>query len=256
MQGLCDAAIEAAAAGWRVLPCVPTGPKAKAPLLEHGFHDASRDPDIIRAWWKCWPDALVGAAVPDCLVVIDIDPRNGGSAAALEEAAGSLPETLTVWSGREDGGRHLYFLRPAGGLTGARLPEGIDLKIGGRGYCILPPSPHPATGKAYRWDAHPVAAVPHGLRELLRPADRGQWTSGAGRPGGADLKRGAPLIRLAASLEAGQRNRGLFWCACRAVEAGILDAIAADLVAATVGPGHSERDAWRTIESARRAVRR
>jgi Bifunctional DNA primase/polymerase, N-terminal len=70
------------------------------------------DPDQIKAWWIRWPNATIGARVPESLLVIDVDPRNGGSLAELESLTGPLPATLTAWSGRDDGGRHLYFRRP------------------------------------------------------------------------------------------------------------------------------------------------
>jgi hypothetical protein len=44
---------------------------------------------------------MIGARVPDSLLVIDIDPRNGGSLEALTNQVGALPETLTAWSGRK-----------------------------------------------------------------------------------------------------------------------------------------------------------
>jgi hypothetical protein len=156
------------------LPCDPTpGPDAKAPLTVRGHLDASTDPEEIRYWWDEVPTAMIGAKVPDTLLVIDIDPRNGGSVDGLAAVVGPLPATLTAWSGRNDGGRHLYFHRPAGPLTSTKLRQqapGIDLKV--NGYCIVPPSIHPATGSPYWWDTHPVADMPHGLRELLRPVPR------------------------------------------------------------------------------------
>jgi hypothetical protein len=164
---LSAAALELAANGWAVFPCKWRGEDAKAPLTTNGHHDASRDPSQIKAWWRCWPKAMIGAPVPDSLLVIDIDPRNGGDLEKLVALVGDLPPTLTAWSGRNDGGCHLYYLRPHGSLTSTRLPEGIDLKA--NGYCIVPPSIHPATGLPYMWIDHPFASLPYRLRELLRP---------------------------------------------------------------------------------------
>jgi hypothetical protein len=181
------AALELAARAWEVFPCweynYKIDPKtgepegAKAPRTAHGHHDASRNPDQIKAWWRRWPNAMIGAAVPDSLLVVDVDPRNGGDLEKLIALVGDLPPTLTVWSGRNDGGRHLYLLRPPGPLTSTRLPEGIDLKASG--YCIVPPSIHPATGLPYRWEDHPVASLPYRLRELLRPAHNRSEHTGA-----------------------------------------------------------------------------
>jgi hypothetical protein len=125
------------------------------------------DPDQIKLWWTKWPNAMIGAAVPESLLVIDIDPRNGGSLQALTDLVGALPETLTAWSGRNDCGHHLYFLRPPGPLTSTRLPEGIDLKI--NGYCIVPPSIHPATGLPYRWTTIPLRRCRMGCGSCCGP---------------------------------------------------------------------------------------
>ncbi len=64
---LIDAALELGAAAWEVFPCRPDGPQAKSPLTPHGHHDATMDPDVIKAWWLRWPNAMIGARVPDSL---------------------------------------------------------------------------------------------------------------------------------------------------------------------------------------------
>ncbi len=245
-----EAAVELALAGWSVLPCYPTGPRAKSPIsavVPHGHLNASRDLDVIRAWWQRFPTAMIGGAVPTSLIVIDIDPRNGGSLDALQALAGALADTLTVWSGREDGGRHLYYLRPGGAFTSTRLPEGIDLKV--HGYCILPPSIHPATGLPYRWELRDLVPLPASLLSLLRPLPAtSRLRSGVGNVS-ADA-----LVRFVAGLQPGERNRGTYWAACRAADDGALDALAADLVAAAVQTGLSEYEAIRIVQSARRTT--
>jgi hypothetical protein len=108
---------------------------------------------------------MTGAPVPESLIVADFDPRkNPDCVAQIETLMGEpLTETLTAWSGRNDGGRHLYYLRPAGPLTSTRLPKGIDLKV--NGYCIVPPSIHPATGQPYRWDVREPPPVPQRITQ-------------------------------------------------------------------------------------------
>ena len=245
---LTTAALELAANGWPVFPCRWCGESAKAPLTINGHLDATTDPDTIKIWWTRWPYAMIGAAVPDSLLVIDIDPRNGGDLEQLVALVGDLPPTLTAWSGRNDGGSHLYFLRPHVTLTSTRLPEGIDLKT--NGYMIMPPSIHPATGLPYRWEDHPVAPLPYGLRELLRPAPQPIKTYRSG----SSSKATAGLVRTVASAAVGQRNRILFWASCRAVEKGVIDQIEDELVGAALTNGLTETAARRTVASARRAA--
>jgi hypothetical protein len=244
---MAEAALELVDHGWAVFPCIPEGPKAKAPLTTNGHHDASRDPGQITAWWTRWPYAMIGAPVPDSLLVLDVDPRNGGSLTELESLIGPLPTTLTAWSGRNDGGRHLYYLRPAGQLSSTRLPKGIDLKV--NGYCIVPPSIHPATGQPYRWQDEdaPAAAIPARLSELLRPPP----PSPIERSGSNTSAIG--LLRTVVGAPEGNRNNVLYWASCRAAESGILnDQVEALLIDAAVTAGETETKARRTVASARR----
>ena len=68
-NGLLMAALRYAELGYPVFPCVPGG---KAPLTEHGFHDATVDPEQIERWWTQHPSANIGIPT-EGLVVIDID---------------------------------------------------------------------------------------------------------------------------------------------------------------------------------------
>jgi hypothetical protein len=238
--------LELAAQVWHVFPCKWRGYNAKAPLTTNGHHDATRNPDQVRAWWRRWPQAMIGARVPDSMLVVDLDPRKNPNCLADPEAlTGPLPATLSAWSGRNDGGRHLYFLRPPGPLTSTRLPKGIDLKV--NGYCIVPPSVHPATGQPYRWEQHPVVAIPHKLRELLRPQPQPVHTF-------SGTKTGCGLIRAVSEAQEGDRHDVLVWAAFRARGDGILDQIADELTAASVSTGYPETSARRTIASVRRAA--
>jgi hypothetical protein len=245
---LLRAALELVAQGWAVFPCDwRPGDHEKAPLLPSpGYHLATTDPQQIRTWWRRWPKAMIGVRVPEAFLVLDIDPRNGGDLAELESLTGPLPATLIVWSGRNDGGRHLYFQRPAGELMGTRLkPLGIDLKV--NGYVIAPPSIHPATGQPYRWEHHPVALLPHALRELLRPRARPIITN-RGNSG-----NGAGLVRTVAQAQEGSRNDTLYWAACRAVEDGLINQLEDQLIAAAMTAGETETKARRTVASARKS---
>jgi len=215
-----DAAIALATAGWAVFPCREQDtPRAKSPYTEHGFKDATREGTQIVAWWRRWPSALIGAPVPDSMLVLDIDPRHGGTLIALEAVVGLLPATLTVWSGRGDGGRHLYFRRPPGHLTSTVLPAGIDLKAAG-GYCILPPSRHPSSGQPYRWERHDVAALPELAMTAVRPAARRPVLRA---PSTCPANGLSGLVRVVLAARNGNRNAALYWACRRAVEGGAVE---------------------------------
>lgn len=254
IESMVTAALELADKGFAVFPCRETdqgGCRAKSPYTAHGHLEATTDRDRIRAWWRRWPRAMIGARVPETLLVLDIDPHNGGSYDQLSEALGALPPTVTVWSGRGDGGRHLYFRRPAGQLVRTRLPHGVDLKLS-TGYCIVPPSLHPVTGEPYRWEADrgfaclPPSAVcvltyvPRKIKIVPHPD--------------------APVDHLVAVLDRYPEhgiNNALFWAACAAAADGLLsDQLRDRLIERAVQYGESPRQAVRTVESAVKKVSR
>jgi hypothetical protein len=249
MTAMLDAALKLAAAGWRVFPCDwRPGQHSKAPMISNGFHGATCDPDVIQNWWRRSPRAMIGATVRPTWVVLDIDPRHGGNRDALEP----LPPTLTAWSGRGDGGHHLYFQRPLGPLTSTRLVKlGVDLRIGGKSYCIVPPSVHPDSGKPYWWEPHEPAVLPLHIQELITPPPQRKRALSQSSDNGA---AGDALVRHVARAPKGNRDRALFWAACRAAEDGILDSIQDQLVAASVSIGLPEAQAWRKIASARKTT--
>jgi hypothetical protein len=104
------------------------------------------------------------------LVVIDIDPRNGGeeSFARLQnELPDAFKKLLKVRSG--SGGTHLYFLHPGGYVPcRANVHRGIDVKADG-GYVVAPPSLH-ISGSRYRFTSNSglvVPPLPPSLHDLI-----------------------------------------------------------------------------------------
>lgn len=242
-----DDALTLARAGWAVLPL-----SGKVPLTRHGVIDATTAEDRIREWWSRGAPN-VGARVPSPLVVLDFDPQNGGTVAELERAlAAALPRTLTVHSGRGTGGQHRYYLHPGGPLTSSRLPAGIDVKTD-RGYCVMPPSLHPATGKPYQWEQRDPQPLPAALVELMRPPTPKSLPRRPRSASGAE--RAVRLAHYVQGLAEGNRNAGLYWAACRLVEEGGSSADLTLLEGAAMVAGLDEQEALRTILSARRSVR-
>ena len=102
-----DWALAYAAHGLEVFPCAAD----KRPLTPNGFLDASRDPDIIKTWWRRWPCAEPALAVPGHFVVVDIDRKNHKDGFRDFEALdGRDPRRVeTPIATTPGGGLHLYF---------------------------------------------------------------------------------------------------------------------------------------------------
>jgi hypothetical protein len=139
MNPLFEAALDYAKRGWLVLPIVPG---AKNPLVEHGVHDATIDPEILKAWWTKWPTASVAVACGEKsgITVIDIDEE-------ADEWLAKLPKTLTQTT--PGGGYHAIYNYHAAIRNTIRPHSGIDFRNDG-GYILLAPSAC-IDGSFYRW---------------------------------------------------------------------------------------------------------
>src|SRR5262249_27898250 len=116
---LLEAALDYAAVGIPVFPCVPDG---KEPLCGHGFKDATTDPEQIRTWWTTHPRANIGIRPADAgWIVLDADVYKGVDPDLLA----LLPDTFTVETPR--GGRHFYFECPVE-HGNARFDQNIDVR--------------------------------------------------------------------------------------------------------------------------------
>ena len=147
-------------------------------LTCHGFYAATTDPLRVAGIVAAVPGGQLalrtGAA--SGLVVLDIDPRNGGTDTLNGLIRdGLVPPTAYVVTG--SGGLHLYYRHPgqpvgcSQGKPGQGLGPGVDVKADG-GYVVLPPSVHPRTGRPYRWaPGRTVQEMPPALVErCARPA--------------------------------------------------------------------------------------
>lgn len=159
--------------GWHVFPLA-----GKRPITQHGQDDATT---TIPVDWFVRNEDIGIACAPSGIIVVDVDPRNGGdvSFAALERTLGALPQTATSDTG--GGGNHYVFKHPGGTLSG-KIGKGIDLKV--NGYIVAPPSMH-ASGQRYAW--REGRAPEDGIADL--PA---AWIAHA-RPKVTPIRTGMPL---------------------------------------------------------------
>lgn len=234
-----DSALGYAERGYEVLPL-----NGKVPLVEHGFHDATVDTCIITEWWQRWPTANIGCRPPENILILDIDPRNGGSLAAL----GDYPRTRTAQTG--SGGFHVWFAargRFAGAFHGA---PGIDIKTP-NSLVVMPPSIHPVTGQRYRWlNGGAVVPLPERLiPHVVKPVRKRSYA-----PAGGKLtdRQVAGILRKMEDAPEGSRNSTLLWCACRLFEAKAGPDTFAELESTAEATGLDNDEILRTIESAQR----
>jgi len=266
-HALADAALSYAARGWPVLPLAP---RTKIPAIAkrdggRGVHDATTDPDRIRAWWDRWPDANIGLAAGTTFWVLDVDyggweatePDGADTFALLAKRYGPLPETVQQHTG--GGGWQYLFLPDTRIGNGVKFLPGLDTR-GAGGYIAAPPSIHPS-GRAYHWRrGHGpgeigLAPAPAWLLALIkpppppRPAPRP--VHAADNYGRAALEGEAKAVTNAGE---GARNSTLFMAAARLGElaaAGRLEqaAIRAALTDAGLHAGLQRIEVDRTITS-------
>ena len=132
----------------------PVEAHGKKPLVKAWQKTATSDIPQLQTWAQMYPGCNWGLATGAAsgLVVIDVDGVEGReSLAELERQGMTLPATLTVTTGRADGGEHRYYRPPSGvdvhNDQSARIGPHIDVR-GTGGFVVCPPSIH-ASGKHY-----------------------------------------------------------------------------------------------------------
>ncbi|HEY7142929.1 MAG TPA: bifunctional DNA primase/polymerase [Streptosporangiaceae bacterium] len=243
-----ERALAYAGHGWPVFPCQPGG---KEPATRHGFLDATTDPDKITWWWRRQPAANLAVATgqpgPDVLDVDQHGPAGNGFAAFNQLKRAGLTKGASAIVATPSGGLHAYFA--GSDQRCSKLPRHhLDFRAQG-GYIVAPPSQ--VGGRPYQVISHRAAVGGLDWSKVTGLLEPERHT--ATRP--ADVGR-AGLSHLAAwvgQLHEGNRNDGLFWAACRAVEASD-EAVLAELADAAASAGLSDREIAATISSARRTA--
>ena len=247
------AALRYAKAGWPVFPCIPG---EKVPCTKNGLLDATTDPERIQSWWGRNPERNVAIATgtpgPDVLDVDNHGEAGNGFAAYNRLRREGLVDNPGAVIRTPSGGFHAYFAG-SGQRNGKITGQHIDFRSQG-GYVVAPPSM--VGGRPYEVIQHQARAgtVDFGaVRRLLAPEpERKPERHMDGRP--RDVTHLADWVARQAA-DSHNRNDGLFWAACRAVEVGdtaTLEAIAR----AARSTGLEQREIDRTVASALRTAAR
>lgn len=219
---------------------------SKRPASPHGFHDATADPDALRDLWARHPGLLVGVPTGPAsgLAVLDIDRKHRE---AIDWWRANRHRLATRTHRTRGGGVHYLFHSVDAALRNSESARvrGVDVRAAG-GYLIW----WPAAGLPVLLDV-PLAPWPAWLtKEVQRVKQRpvSQWR-GEPRPGAI-----AGLTRFVLRAQEGERNRCVFWAACRAgelVRTGKLNSglAVALLVDAAVSAGLPAGEARATVRS-------
>lgn len=208
MSELKQAALHYASLGLAVFPLQE---KEKKPLPGgHGCKDATTEAGRVAAWWDRLPNANIGIATGDGLLVVDLDRKADADGAQSltdwENAHGKkLPHDTWIAS-TGSGGTHLFYRIAGQQKNRANLLPGVDIRADG-GYIVAPPSVHP-NGGVYQWITSPdvchLAEANDAVQALLSEKKEIQQNKGD-RPAAdtiAEGHRNDSLYRLASSLVA------------------------------------------------------
>lgn len=252
------AACELAAIGFHIVPIMPG---LKRPPFKTGpghAEAATRDPEQLAAWFQRghWEIGLVLHLSGHIAIDVDLHRETAAKTIAaftrLEALAyppqpGSGPfnrrfgdETATQVTPKR--GWHYIFQLPEGtdgGTLRSQLVPHVELQ---RHILVVAPS------RGRRWTRHPhqgIAPFPDVLLERARaprPLARG-LVPGARRP---NLNGLLHTIRTAGE---GNRNRALYWAACRLAESAWIEGDPDQLVVAAIESGLSADESFRTVEN-------
>lgn len=280
-MSLVDAALAYAALDWPVFPLVPAG---KVPLIAsphpkgspartacrgrfggcghdgHGVTDASTDHAVIRAWWTREPRANIGVSCgitraghgPD---VVDFDVKGGARGQESFDQlrdAGLLVGAFAMVS-TPSGGWHLYYEGSAQG-NGSIRGHGVDFRSAG-GYVVGVESPIGERRYAWTWGPTiPDRGVDwEKIKNYLKPPPPERPISSLHRENDVSIDGLAKFVDKQTAMSE-NRNNGLFWAACKALEDGHRVEALHHLAAVAEANGLPRGEALKAINSARQRI--
>lgn len=251
-----------------VFPCREAGERAKSPYIANGYHQANASPDILRQWAAMYPRALYGLpCAPNGLFVLDADRHGNGDGVAnimaLFARHGFDWQSVPVVQTPGDG-LHCLFQKPVGlGKTKGRIADAVDVRD--NGYIIAPGNTLP-DGRHYALVNGTVEQLATAIANRSLPLMPEWLIASVLQPYRAPTPLKAPanveaaanqlrgLVHAIVSAPSGNRNRVLYWAACRLggfVSQGIVggEAALALLLAAGQQAGLGENETHATAMS-------
>lgn len=212
-----NGALAMARMGLAVFPLLA---KSKKPPAGGGVSLKTTDAAIINAWFKAQPDANYGVAAGNGLLILDVDPKNDGTATLveLERRHGALPDTFAVCT--PSGGAHYYFNGP--NVSQRPVGRGLDIRTLG-GYVVGPGCDTGARPYQIECPAE-IADAPAWLIDLCgRPMERSALAAvplvELDQPDA--IKRGVEYLQAHKAVPSGERDDAIFKAAAQCKDFGL-----------------------------------
>lgn len=187
-----------AARGWSVIPLVPGTKRPAVELRPFLTGERRAWPAELEQWWgeplatdergRGYGIGIVCGRPSGGLVVLDVDPRNGGQLDIEAEGLWFAPRVVTG-----GGGLHVYCSSSSPVSKGKTSRLGID-RQGDGSFVVAPPSRHPGGGK-YLWFGDDAAWATNELAPLPAWALERPEATAAPAAGTTDLWVAAALAR-------------------------------------------------------------
>lgn len=266
-----DAALALAKYGFSIFPLIPND---KRPLIDGWQAQATNDEARVKQWWVAQPDANIGIST-ERLLVIDVDPRNGGDITfrSLFDTQHLIGEDFdpTLAAGTQASGTHMFYHLPDGVTArgGAnKLGPGVDVKSHG-GYVVGAGST--IDGRAYAWkkgyepDKRNFAQAPEWLITKCNTAK--PKSADAGKVIVLEDERAIRMCRdyienNAPHADVGERGYTAYKVACRFYDFGVSKETCQDLLIdwseshceAPMDRGDIEHAAWSALRNRENAI--
>ena len=222
-----------------VFPCREAGDRAKSPYVTNGYHEANTQTELLKHWASRYRDALYGLpCAPNGLFVLDADRHGNGDGVAniMKMFARHKFDWQSVPVVQTPGdGLHFIFQKlPGLARTKGTIAEAVDVRD--NGYIIAPGNILP-DGRRYTLlngsieqlaaaiSSRSLPLMPQWLIAAVMQPNRTPLPFKAQTNAEAATGQLRGIVQTVIGASVGNRNRILFWAACRIgglVQQGVL----------------------------------